>query len=335
MGAHAVNLAAVAIGRNEGERLRLCLQSLLAQNLRIVYVDSGSTDGSADLARSMGATVVDLNLATPFTAARARNAGAERVFEVWPDTQAVQFIDGDCEMQPGWIEAGVKALTENPRLAVVVGTRAERHPERSIYNKLCDMELDLTPGPITWFGGDSLIRRSAFHAMQGYDASLIAGEEPDLAQRLRDDEWELLALDHPMSTHDAAMTRFSQWWKRNVRGGHAMAQGAWRHGWRGEPYNHRRVLSVFVWTLGPLAITVGLAFIIGWWAILALGLYDLLTLKIAFNARRRGWSLFNTLLWATFIVIGKWPEAIGVCRFHLGRLRGSAPKIIEHKGLAE
>lgn len=326
-----MNLAAVAIGRNEGERLRRCLESLLAQGLRVVYVDSGSTDGSADLARSLGAAVVDLDLSTPFTAARARNAGADRALEVWPDTEAVQFIDGDCELQPGWIQAGVRALKENPRLAVVVGTRAERHPEASVYNRLCDMELDLTPGPVTWFGGDALIRRTAFHAMQGYDPTLIAGEEPDLAQRLRDDGWELLAIDHPMSTHDAAMTRFGQWWKRNVRGGHAMAQGAWRHGWKGEPYNHKRVLSVFVWTLGPLALTLALWPLLGWWAVLALGLYDLLCLKIAFNARRRGWPVFDTLLWAAFIVLGKWPEALGVVRFHLARLRGHGPKIIEYK----
>lgn len=330
-----MKLAAVAIGRNEGERLKRCLESLLAQGLSVVYVDSGSTDGSADHARSVGARVVDLDLSTPFTAARARNAGAQSVFEAWPETEAIQFIDGDCELQPGWIDAGVRTLADNPKLAVVVGTRAERHPEASVYNRLCDMELDLTPGPVTWFGGDALIRRAAFDQMEGYNVSLIAGEEPDLAQRLRNNGWGLLAIDQPMSTHDAAMTRFGQWWKRNVRGGHAMAQGAWRHGWSGQPYNHKRVLSVFAWTLGPLALAIGLWFVVGWWSIFTLGLYDLLCLKIAVNARHRGWTLFNTLLWSAFIVIGKWPEALGVIRFHLGRLRGTGPRIIEYKGPSE
>ena len=64
---------AVVIGRNEAERLRHCLNSLLGGGLTIVYVDSDSVDGSAALARSLGAEVVQLDLSRPFTAARARN----------------------------------------------------------------------------------------------------------------------------------------------------------------------------------------------------------------------------------------------------------------------
>ena len=51
----------------------------------VVYVDSGSSDGSVGLARSMGAEVVELDLSLPFTAARARNAGFERLQQVDPD----------------------------------------------------------------------------------------------------------------------------------------------------------------------------------------------------------------------------------------------------------
>ena len=36
---------AVVIGRNEGARLIACLDSLQGQVRRVVYVDSGSTDG--------------------------------------------------------------------------------------------------------------------------------------------------------------------------------------------------------------------------------------------------------------------------------------------------
>jgi glycosyltransferase involved in cell wall biosynthesis len=62
----------VVIGRNEGERLRRCLASTLPQATALVYVDSGSTDGSVDMARAMGADVVALDMAQPFTAARAQ-----------------------------------------------------------------------------------------------------------------------------------------------------------------------------------------------------------------------------------------------------------------------
>ena len=48
----------VAIGRNEGERLRVCLESARRDVHALVYVDSGSTDGSVeicprDICRSM------------------------------------------------------------------------------------------------------------------------------------------------------------------------------------------------------------------------------------------------------------------------------------------
>ena len=62
---------AVVIGRNEGARLTACLASLEGQVRRLVYVDSGSTDGSAEAARLAGAEVVDLDMSRPFTAARA------------------------------------------------------------------------------------------------------------------------------------------------------------------------------------------------------------------------------------------------------------------------
>lgn len=70
----------VVIGRNEGERLRQCLRSLLP-TVVAVYVDSGSTDGSAKWARDNGAEVVDLDASVPFTAARVRNAGFQRLPE--------------------------------------------------------------------------------------------------------------------------------------------------------------------------------------------------------------------------------------------------------------
>ena len=55
----------VAIGRNEGERLMRCLGSLSKATDMVVYVDSGSTDGSVQWARSHGADVVELDMDRP------------------------------------------------------------------------------------------------------------------------------------------------------------------------------------------------------------------------------------------------------------------------------
>src|SRR5262245_28643656 len=93
----------VVIGRNEGERLIRCLQSAKSHTDDIVYVDSGSTDGSTRTAENLGILVVKLDLAQPFTAARARNEGFAALKALRPDIRFVQFVDGDCELVDDWL----------------------------------------------------------------------------------------------------------------------------------------------------------------------------------------------------------------------------------------
>jgi glycosyltransferase involved in cell wall biosynthesis len=208
----SMRIGLVAIGRNEGERLRRCLESSRRQVERLVYVDSGSTDGSAQLARSLGAEVVDLDMSIPFTAARARNEGRARLQALVPDLDCVQFVDGDCELVDGWIARAVAHLTAHPQAAVVCGRRRERDPESSVYNHLCDLEWDTPIGLAKACGGDALMRVTALDQVGGYNPDIIAGEEPDLCFRLRERGWEIWRIDGDMTLHDAAMTRFGQWW---------------------------------------------------------------------------------------------------------------------------
>ena len=198
-------IAAVAIGRNEGERLRRCLASMQGRVGRIVYVDSGSTDGSLDAAAAAGAQVVSLDLALPFTAARARNEGFALLGHEAP--AYVQFVDGDCELQPGWLETASAFLDNHPDVAAVCGRRRERHPGQSLYNRLIDCEWDTPVGETRACGGDVLMRRDAFRAVGGFDPALIAGEEPELCVRLRAAGWRIWRLDAEMTLHDAAITR--------------------------------------------------------------------------------------------------------------------------------
>ena len=111
------DLGIVTIGRNEGERLRCCLNSLIGHGLPVVYVDSNSTDGSVALARSLGVEVVELDVSLPFTAARARNAGFARLEQCEPGVEFVQFVDGDCEVVPGWLDRARAVLKERPDVA--------------------------------------------------------------------------------------------------------------------------------------------------------------------------------------------------------------------------
>ena len=152
-----MSVAAIAIGRNEGARLVKCLASLTRECAPVIYVDSGSTDGSVEAARAAGAEVVELDLSIPFTAARARNAGLNLLNSLDSDRDYVQFIDGDCELRDGWITAAQAAIEAEDRIAVVCGRRRERFPEASRWNKLTDVEWDTAIGEAKACGGDALM----------------------------------------------------------------------------------------------------------------------------------------------------------------------------------
>lgn len=220
------SLGIVAIGRNEGDRFERCILSLKreAQSLTIVYVDSGSTDNSVAFAKSHGVHVVNLDMSRPFTAARARNAGLDKLLEVSPRTEFVQFIDGDCEVIEGWLAAGSAALQQNPQVVAVSGRLRERFPEKSLYNRLADLEWDRPVGETKSCGGVAMMRVEAVRRAGGFDAGLIAGEEPELCARMRAHGGKILNIAHDMAWHDMAMTNSSQWFKRARRHGHAIIE---------------------------------------------------------------------------------------------------------------
>ena len=314
-------IAAVVIGRNEGARLVACLASMPASVARVVYVDSGSTDGSCAAARAAGAEVVELDLARPFTAARARNAGVAALRAPGDRCAFVQFVDGDCMLAPGWVDRAAGFLARTPRAAVACGRRRERFPEASVYNRLADLEWDRPPGPTESCGGDAMMRLDAFDAVGGFDPGLIAGEEPDLCARLHAAGWEIWRLDAEMTLHDAAMTRFGQWWRRSRRAGHAAAEGAERHPRGSDP---RRVLRALGWGLllpgGALAGALATP-----WALLALPAQVVRLALRAGAGRRLSWE------WAVFTMLGKLPEALGIAEYHLRRRLRRRARLIEYK----
>ncbi len=316
------NVGFVVIGRNEGARLIQCLASLKAQAGRVVYVDSGSTDGSQAAAQVAGAEVVELDTDRPFTAARARNAGLGVLAAQDPPPVLVQFIDGDCELQPGWIRAALGFLAAHPEVAAVCGRRRERFPEASVYNRLIDREWDTAPGKAKACGGDALMRIEALAEIGGFNPDLIAGEEPELCVRLRAAGWSIWRLDEEMTQHDAALTHFSQWWKRNRRAGHAFAEGAAMHGSPPERHGVRETRSALVWGAAlPLAAALGLA--VSPWAPVLLLAWPAQVLRL--RLRGEDWAR------AFFLTLGKLPEAQGVLGYWWGRVRGRRTGLIEYK----
>lgn len=323
----STRIGVVIIGRNEGQRLIDCIRSVDKAAARVVYVDSGSTDGSLDAAAALGAETVSLDMSIPFTAARARNAGYRRLLEMGsPDY--VQFVDGDCEIVDGWIEKAAAFLDENTAVAAACGRRREKFPERTIYNRLCDREWDTPVGEALACGGDVLMRASALDEVGGYRDALIAGEEPELCVRLRAADWRIYRLDAEMTGHDIAMTSLGQWLKRARRAGHAFAEVSHLH--KGKPENiwARETLRALGWSaIAPAALLAGpIIHPIGFALIFA---YPLQIARMAIRERPQN---IDSWLYAGLIMLQKPWEAAGVTQYWLSKWRKRAPAIIEYKG---
>ena len=317
----AGDIAAIVIGRNEGARLIACLDALQEQVARVIYVDSGSTDGSQDAARARGADVVALNTMKPFTAARARNAGLDRLRDGGRPTY-VQFLDGDCRLQPSWIATAQVFLDTHPEVAVACGRRREEFPEASVYNRLIDAEWDTPVGQARSCGGDALMRMAALDRVGGFNPDLIAGEEPELCVRLRADGWQIWRLDAEMALHDAAMTRFGQWWQRTRRGGYAFAEGVAMHGAAPERHCVAPLRRIIVWGLLLPAMTL-LGALITPWALLLLLAWPAQVVRL----RLRGMDWVG----AFFMTLTKLPEAQGALTYWWRRMTRARAQLIEYK----
>lgn len=328
-----MTIGVVVIGRNEGERLRRCLESVRATADAIVYVDSGSADGSIELARTRGVEVVELDMTTPFSAARARNEGFNRLTKSHPTLDYVQFIDGDCTLAPGWLAAAAAALCGRAEYAAVIGHLRELHPQASPYNRLCAMEWRSPAGELTNYGalgGIAMMRAAVFRKLGGFNPSVIAGEDSELGVRMALAGYKVVKIDQPMAVHDANILRFSQWWRRAVRSGHATGQRAYLNGrsWVRDCARERN--SLWFWGIGlPSVILLAAAPSAGWSLWLLAG-YPLLGARIYRFRRGRGDGGGDALLYALFLVLGKFAEAIGMLKFYWNRLRARY-EIIEYK----
>ncbi len=300
----------------------------------MVYVDSGSTDDSVEQAELRGAEVVRLDMSSPFTAARARNAGVEHLLECYPQVEFVQFVDGDCQVEAGWMDAAQRELEMDPTLAVVCGRRREIDTANSVYNMLCDIEWDTPVGAADACGGDAMYRVNAFRAVGQFDEEFIAGEEPELCYRLRCAGWRIKRVNRDMTRHDANMHRFQQWWKRSQRSGYAYALGALEHGFGSGRYKTRHCLSVFFWG-GALPLSLlFLAFFNGWMALLLTGLtYGYLGYRIYRHSRREhpDFEQRQTAIYSAFLVLQKFPELCGILQCGWQHMTGRGATIIEYK----
>lgn len=330
-------LSVVVIGRNEGERLERCLRSVEAMEappggIEVIYVDSASTDGSAARAASMGARVVEVRTERP-CAAVARNAG-------WQAARApfVLFLDGDTILHPRFVAAALPAFAD-PNVAVVWGHRREMAPHASVYQRVLDLDWVYPPGRSEFCGGDAIMRRSVLEDVGGYDESLVAGEEPEMCRRMRLRGHAIEHIDHPMTLHDLAICRWSQYWRRAFRAGHAYAELAER----------LRGSALPLWVdvarrnrvHGAALVFLALAALIGSAtlrsplpAALFVTFVSALSVRTALRMRWKSSDPLTLLLYGVHAHLQQVPILAGQLAYHRDRNRGRRRGLIEYKGVS-
>ncbi len=327
-------LSVVVIGRNEGERLKRCLQSIRDMknpggDVEVIYVDSASSDNSVENARAFGAQVVAVKPVRP-TAALGRNAG-------WRIATApiVLFLDGDTILHPDFVVASLGEFAD-PTIAAVWGHRREIHPEKSIYNRLLDLDWIYKPGLTEFCGGDVLFRRSALLDVNGYDETLIAGEEPEMCRRLRGKGYQILHVDRPMTGHDLAMTRFSQYWKRATRAGYAYAEVSERFSSTEMPFwadevvrNRNRALTLLGIFAAALLLSVALLSPLP--LLLAVAFYSLLAVRSALKIRWKSSDMVTLLGYGYHSHFQQIPIYFGQRQYRKDRKSGKSRGLIEYK----
>jgi len=297
-------------------------------DLEVIYVDSNSSDNSIELAQAEGAHIIALQPDRP-SAALGRNAG-------WRAARGatILFLDGDTLLHPGFVAASLPDLT--PDVAVIWGHRRELHPEASIYNRVLDLDWIYAPGPTLFCGGDALFRRSVLTATNGFDEALIAGEEPELCRRIAALGYAIQHVDRPMTGHDLAITRFSQYWRRNTRAGHAYAEVSAQLALRGETFwldetlrNRNRALTLIALAIAGLAASFFFRSLLP--TALVVLFFLAIALRSAWKARWKSTDKLTLLLYGIHSHLQQVPIYCGQLQYKWNRRRGKRAALLEYK----
>ena len=196
-------ISAIVIGKNEGERLTCCIDSIHAAlgvlAHEIIYVDSRSTDDSLQRAKACGARCFVL-AAQKTTAGLGRHVGAKEA-----RGEYLLFLDGDMRLQKGFCEKAMMAMAQRSYDGCT-GIR------KDIYLKNGDTVGEnanyfgcTAERIVPEFGGALFIKKEALEKAGGWSPDTIACEEAELHARLRAAGCTILEIPVKMITHTDAV----------------------------------------------------------------------------------------------------------------------------------
>ncbi len=325
-------LSVVVIGRNEGDRLSKCLESVKQMNFpqektELIYVDSSSVDDSVQRAESLGAKVIQVD-SSHHTAALARNLGWKVA-----EGEFVLFLDGDTLLDRDFVAASLPKFS-HPDLGIIFGNRKEMCPKKSVYNRVLDLDWSMRMGYTDMCGGDAIIRRTVLEQVNGYNSSLIAGEEPEMCNRMQEKGVLILHLNTTMTLHDLNMTSFSAYWRRCFRTGYTYAsishltRSRPKVLWRKNSFHNflkgSLLLFLFIGSLSVLKVS----FIP---MTLFFGILGLFVLRTAIKARSKTKDLLTCLLYGVHAHFQHIPMLFGQLTFWVDKWKNKARTLIEYK----
>ena len=327
-----VNLiGVVVIGRNEGDRLKRCLNSLKEKYPKVaaVYVDSLSGDNSLQTAKSMGYDSISIGNEVAPSAALGRNTGAQYLINKYPQLELIQFLDGDSEICENWLETSGNFLAVNQDIGIVSGVKSESDRNDSFFGQLNGVEWDSASGLTEAVPGDMMVRVSTFQLLGGFDNEIIAAEDDDLCLRAKKNGDLTYKLNAAMSIHYGGLTTIGQWLRRAIRTGYAYAN---LFHINNGGYFQKSLLSAIFWgACFPFVFLTFLAAQNFWLAVFCIAIYSTMIVKIASQPRIRKLSMPHAITYGFLTMISKTAEAIGAGKYLSNLLLSSERKIIEYK----
>lgn len=196
-------LSVVIIARNEAAHIERAIQSVLAgvkawPQTEILLVDSASTDRTVDIARQYPISIVRLHPEQFRSASAGRYIGM-----LYTRGEFILHLDGDMELEPGWLEQAIPFLSAHPEAAGVDGHYLNRHVQdgQVLSEQLVCNGVAEGIATVSYFCGAALYRRSALKAVGGFNPYLISNEEPELSIRLRHAGFKLLRIPVLLCVH--------------------------------------------------------------------------------------------------------------------------------------
>jgi glycosyltransferase involved in cell wall biosynthesis len=197
---------------NSGGLIRRCLDALQSQSIppeqfEIIVVDNASTDGTADIVRSVPGVRLLVEHRPGSYAARNRGLAHAR-------GTYVAFTDADCLPAPDWLEAAVSAAGRHPDAGVLAGRinlfeeGDSEDPAFADYERLFSFPQSFASrgncATANWMS-----RRSLFDELGGFDETLKSGGDREMALRIKAAGLPLIYVPEMAVYHPVRATRES------------------------------------------------------------------------------------------------------------------------------